>query len=208
MRKILIMLMLSASMACYAYEGVARLFTEESGDMFSSLSFSARYQMVNNYSSVEKSEVLNNLQTTESRILKLEYDYMKVATSAGKTVELKLVPQVKNDTVLAVIETVATPVKDSKLSFYDLKWNRLETSRFIKIPQLADFFMPKAPKASCEELERLVNFAMIEMTFDGDDLVARCNLEDFYLGNDFKHYKSLVINRIVYTLKKGKFEKK
>ena len=81
-------------MACYAYEGVARLFTEESGDMFSSLSFSARYQMVNNYSSVEKSEVLNNLQTTESRILKLEYDYMKVATSAGKTVELKLVPQV------------------------------------------------------------------------------------------------------------------
>ena len=52
-----------------------------------------------------------------------------------------------------------------------------------------------------------LNSAMIEMAFEGDNLVARCNLEDFFLGDDFKFYKPLVTNRIVYTVKKAKFKR-
>ena len=209
MRKILLLLLVaSASISCAAYEGVARLFAEESGELFNSLSYSARYQMLNNYSSAEKSEVLNNLQTSESRIITLEHDYMKIATSAGKTVELKLIAQGKKDSVLAVIETVSTPVKDSRLSFYDMKWKRLDTSKFIVLPTLDDFIVAKAPKHSRDELKRLVNFAMIEMRFEDNDLVARCNLEDFYMGDDFRHYKSIVASRVSYVLHKGKFKKK
>lgn len=208
MRKFFLILMLSATMACTAYDGIAQLFADENGELFNSLSYSAKYQMLSNYFGGENGEVLNNLQTTESRILKITKEYMVVATSSGKTVELKLVPQAKNDTVIAVIETVATPVKDSRLSFYDLKWKRLDASQFITAPQLQDFILPQAPKDKREELERLVNFVMIEMTFEGEFLVARCNLQDFYLGDDFKHYAQWVNNRVVYTVNKGKFKKR
>lgn len=200
--------MLSATMACSAYDGVAQLFANESGDLFNSLSFSARYQMLNNYYSTEKSEVLNNLQTNESRILTLSHDHMVVATSSGKTVELKLLPQPKNDTAIAVIETVATPVKDSRISFYDLKWKRLDDARFITKPEMRDFILPQAPQKEREELVNLVNFAMIEMAFEGNTLVAHCNLQDFYMGDDFKHYAKWINNRITYVIDKGKLKRR
>jgi hypothetical protein len=200
--------MLGAAMACSAYDGVARLFAEESGDLFNSLSFSARYQMLNNYYSNEKSEVFNNLQTTESRILNISNDDMLIATSSGKTVELKLLPVGKNDTVIVVIETVATPIKDSQLSFYDLKWKRLDDSRFITKPQMQDFIQQQAPKEKRQEIMNLVHFAMIEMAFEGNTLVARCNLQDFYMGDDFKHYSQWVNSRITYVLNKGKLKRR
>lgn len=191
----------------YAYDGVARLFTDESGELFNSLSLSARYELLNNFSKGETVEVVNNLRTTESRITQLTSDHMVVATSSARTVEMKLLPRAKGDTVLAVIETVATPVKDSRLTFYDMKWNPLEASKFIKMPEAADFFLPSVNKEKRDEMLSMLNFAMIEMAFDGDNLVARCNLEDFFLGDDFKFYKPLVTNRIVYTVKKAKFKR-
>ncbi len=200
--------MLSLGLSCSAYDGVAQLFAEESGDLFNSLSYSARYEMLNNFTQGKNAEVMNNFRTTESRILQLSHEHMIVATSSGKTVELKLFPISKTDTVIAVIETVATPVKDSYLSFYDMKWKQLDASQFIVMPQLEDFFLPKAPKDQCEELARQLSFAMIEMHFEGDNLVARCNLNDFYMGDDFGHYKHLVTPSVVYILQKGKFKKK
>ena len=84
----------------YAYDGVARLFTDESGELFNSLSLSARYELLNNFSKGETVEVVNNLRTTESRITQLTSDHMVVATSSARTVEMKLLPRAKGDTVL------------------------------------------------------------------------------------------------------------
>ena len=98
-------------------------------------------------------------------------------------------------------------MKDSRLTFYDMKWNPLEASKFIKMPEAADFFLPSVNKEKRDEMLSMLNFAMIEMAFEGDNLVARCNLEDFFLGDNFKFYKPLVTNRIVYTVKKAKFKR-
>jgi hypothetical protein len=133
---------------------------------------------------------------------------MVIATSSVRTVELKLIPQGKNDSIVAVIETVATPVKDSKLSFYDMKWNKLDAANFIKMPELGDFIVSSVPKEKRQELMSAVNFAMIEMAFEGDTLVARCNLQDFYLGDDFKNYAKWVAKRIEYNINKGVLKRK
>lgn len=195
------------SLTSSAYDGVAQLFAEESGDLFSSLSFSTRYEMLNNFTQDKNEGVVNDFQTTESRIIKLSHDHMIVATSSGKTVELKLLPQSKTDTVVAVIETVIAPMRDSRLSFYDLKWKKLDSNQFISMPCLEDFFLPKAPKDKCEELARQLHFTMIELAFEGDKLVAQCNLNNFFMGDDFEHYAHLVTPRVVYNFNKGKFKK-
>ena len=200
--------MFAAALSCSAGDGLEQLFAEEPGTLFNSLTYSARYELLNKFKQNKPDEVLNNFQTTESRILKLSKDHLVVATSSSRTVELKLIVQPKNDTVLAVLETVSTPVNDSRLSFYDLKWNRLDDSRFIVMPTAADFFVPKASKELRDELLNQLSFAMIEMEFDGDTLVARCNLKDFYMGNDYKHYEPWVKPSVTYVLNKGKFKMK
>jgi len=208
MRKTLIILMLTAALSCAAGDDVERIFAEAPGTLFNSLSYSTRYELLNNFKQGKKNEALNNLGTAESRILKLSSGYLLVATSSSKTVELKLITQPKGDTVIAVIETVFTPVKDSRLSFYDLKWNRLDNSRFITVPTAADFFVAKAPKELRDELLNQLSFAMINMEFDGEEIVARCNLKDFYMNNDYKSYEKWVRPSITYILKKGKFKMK
>lgn len=200
--------MLAVAFSCAAGDGVEQLFAEEPGALFNSLTYSARYELLNKFKQDKSDEVLNNFQTTESRILKLSKEHLIVATSSSRTVELKLIAQPKNDTVLAVLETVSTPVKDSRLSFYDLKWNRLDDSQFITMPSVADFFVPKASKELRDELLNQLSFAMIEMEFEGDTLVARCNFKDFYMGDDFKHYEQWVRPSIAYVLNKGKFKMK
>ena len=208
MRKTLILVMLAAALTCAAGDGVERLFAEEPGTLFNSLTYSARYELLNKFKQNKSDEVLNNFQTNETRILKLSEKHLVVATSSSRTVELKLIALPKNDTVLAVLETVSTPVKDSRLSFYDLNWNRLDDSQFIAMPTTADFFVPKVSKELRDELLNQLSFAMIEMEFEGDTLVARCNLKDFYMGNDFKHYEKWVRPSIAYVLNKGKFKMK
>lgn len=207
-RSIYVALMMLVALSCNAYDGVSKLFVEENGDLFNSLTMATRYELLNNYGRADKSEVINDLRTDESRILQLDKNYMKIATSAGAVVEIKLLTKSKTDTVVAVIETVATPYKDSRITFYDTKWQQLETSRFFEVPTIADFFLPSAPKPMREELVNWLDMIMIEMHFAGDTLVAQCNAQDFFMGDDFKKYKPYITQKVVYTINKAKFKKK
>ena len=108
-----------------AYDGVSKFFVEENGDIFNSIAVSTRYELINNYGRDDKTELYNDLHTSETRVLVLNDQYMKIATSSAQTVELKLLHKSKRDTVIAVIETVATPYKDSRLTFYNTKWQQI-----------------------------------------------------------------------------------
>lgn len=208
MRHFLLIIAIALSTAVSAYDGVSKLFVEENGDLFNSLSLSTRYELLNNYGRDDKSVVINNLQTTESRILSLSPQHLVIATSSGRTVEMKLLQRSKSDTVIAVIETVATPYKDSRLSFYDTKWKRLDASTFIKMPTIDDFFTRNASKEVRNEVKSAMQFAMIEMSFQGETMVAQCNMQNFFLGDDFARYKPFVTQRIVYAINKAKLKKK
>ena len=209
MRHLLALIMLAAALAGNAYDGVGKLFVEENGDLFNSLSLSTRYELLNNYDRETKSEVTNNLHTSESRILDLSNDFMRIATSSGKTVEMKLLNKSARDTIIAVIETVDTrPYKDSRISFYDTKWNKLPTKKFITLPTIDDFFLPSATRQQREELKNAITFTMIEMKIEGNTLVATCNLSDFFMGESFKSYSSIVKGKIEYSINKASFKKK
>lgn len=189
------------------YEGVSKLFLEEKGDIFNSLSLSTRYDLLNYYGKESKKDVINDLETSETHLLKLTDDYMLISTSSARTVEMKMLPKSSRDTVVVVIETVATPYKDSRITFYDTKWKQLETTTFFTPPTVDDFILPNASKQLREELKGAVYFAMIEMKLEDNTLVAQCNLEDFFLGESFTRYSSIVTKKVVYDIKKAKFKK-
>mgnify|MGYP002854309172 CR=1 FL=1 len=191
-----------------AYTGVSKFFVEENGELFNSLTVPTRYELINNYGRADKTEILNDLRTEETRILDLSDDYMKIATSSAQTVELKLLYKSKRDTVIAVIETVATPYKDSRLTFYDTKWQKLDASNFIKMPSFDDFILPSMSKDLRNDLINSLMMTMIELRFEDETLVAVCNANDFFIGDDFKTFQPYLAKKVVYTINKGKFKKK
>lgn len=191
-----------------AYDGVRKLFVEENGELFNSITITTRYELINNYGRADKTEIFNDLRTEETKILVLDEEYMKIATSSARTVELKLLHKSKRDTVIAVIETVAVPYKDSRLTFYDTKWKRLDASKFIKMPTFDDFILPSMPKGLHNDLLNSLMMNMIELSFEGETLVAKCNAQDFFIGDDFKTFKPYLTNRVVYNIKNSSIKKK
>ena len=59
-----------------------------------------------------------------------------------------------------------------------------------------------------EELKNAVTFTMIEMKIAGNTLVATCNLSDFFMGESFKRYSSIVTSKVEYSINKASFKKK
>lgn len=209
MKKLVIIIFaLFAIATAQAQEDIRQLFAKENEGLFQSLTLATRYELLNKFDRGDTTHVLNNLRTEETRLLSLTPNHMVIKTSAGKTVEMKMLFKSKTDTVVAVIETVATPVKDSKISFFDTNWNRLDATKFFVAPTAADFIMPRAPRNVRDELLNGISFAMIEMKFQGETLVATCNLNDFYMATDFKSYEPFVTREIVYSIDKAKIKKK
>ena len=211
MRKSIIisaLLVFLSSFSAGAYSGVSKLFVEENGELFNSITISTRYELINNYGRADKTDIFNDLRTEESKIIVLEEEYMKIATSSMQTVELKLLHKSKRDTVIAVIETVATPYKDSRLTFYDTKWQKLDASKFIKMPVFDDFILPSMPKDMRNDLINSMMLTMIELSFEGETLVAECNAHNFFIGNDFKSFEPYLAKKVVYAINKDKFKKK
>ncbi len=205
---ILIVAVVSLAFSAGAYDGVSKLFVEENGDIFNSINVPTRYELINNYGRADKTEILNDLSTDETRILILNDEYMKIATSSAQTVELKLLHKSKRDTVIAVIETVATPYKDSRLTFYDSKWQQLDASKFIAMPTLDDFIMSSMPKDQRNDFINSLMMTMIELRFEGETLVAECDAQSFFMGDDFNTFQPYLAKRVVYTINKANFKKK
>lgn len=205
---VLITAVMAMAFSAVAYDGVSKFFVEENGDIFNSITVSTRYELINNYGRDDKTELYNDLHTSETRVLVLNDQYMKIATSSAQTVELKLLHKSKRDTVIAVIETVATPYKDSRLTFYNTKWQQLDAAKHIKMPTIDDFILPTMPKTMRNDLANSLMMTMIELRFEGDTLVAECNPSNFFIGEDFKTFKPYLAQRVIYTIKNSTFKKK
>ena len=75
----------------------------------------------------------------KSSIMKsLSKDYICIEMSENSMWEMKLLPY-KDSFVIGVLETVRLPMKDSKLTLYDIDWNQLPTVQFHPSFHLASF---------------------------------------------------------------------
>ena len=96
---------LAIALALSSFDGAARtiadLFAIEPGNIFPLLTRTNRLDMVDYYNSGQTVEIQNNLMGG-STLLELDSAYLKVKTSEGRTVEMRM-RTVKKDTVITVI---------------------------------------------------------------------------------------------------------
>ena len=180
----LIFRLIVLSMALLPLTGLARtvadLFATEPGNIFPLLTRTNRLDMVDYYNSGQMVAVPNNL-AGETRLLELDSAYLKVQTSNSRVVEMCM-RKVGKDTVITVIETVMTPVPDSRLTQWNSHWQRFTSDRLFSMPGIDAFITGKMPRELRADLQDAMIFPLIHLTFKGekhDIIEAAHGLEQF-----------------------------
>ena len=168
---------------------IADFFASEPGNIFPLLTRTNRLDMVDYHKSGQTVAIANNL-TGESRLLELDSTYIKVQTSDAKVVEM-LMRTAGKDTVITVIETVMTPVPDSRLTQWNVHWQRFTSDRLFAMPAIDDFFVKKMPQELRADLQDAMIFPLIRLSFTGekhDTIEASHGLEQFLASNEYQRF--------------------
>ena len=181
------------SMALLPLTGFARtvadLFATEPGNIFPLLTRTNRLDMVDYYYSGQLVPIQNNL-TGESRLLELDSAYLKVQTSGSRVVEM-LMRQVGKDTVITVIETVMTPVPDSRLTQWNVHWQRYVSDKLFSMPSIDDCLVKKMSRELRADLQAAMIFPLIQLTFKGENhdiIEATHGLDRFLAPEEYKRF--------------------
>ena len=168
---------------------IADFFASEPGNIFPLLTRTNRLDMVDYHKSGQTVAIANNL-TGDSKLLELDSTYIKVQTSDAKVVEM-LMRTAGKDTVITVIETVMTPVPDSRLSQWNSHWQRYISDRLFAMPVIDDFFVKKMPQELRADLQDAMIFPLIRLTLTGenhDTIEASHGLEQFLASNEYQRF--------------------
>ena len=178
---------------------IADLFAIEPGNIFPLLTRTIRLDMVDYYNSGQQVALQNNL-TGESELIELDSAYLKVKTSGSRVVEMQM-RKVGKDTVITVIETVMTPVPDSRLTQWNSHWQRFTSDRLFSLPTIDDFIVKKMPGELRADLQDAMIFPLIQLTFKGenhDTIEASHGLEQFLAPSEYKRFADYLMPSISY----------
>ncbi len=123
----------------------------------------ARLDMLDYYNSGMKNATGNNLGGGSS-ITGFGAERMDLKITEASGMELALLPSV-NDTVIAVISTVMTPVADSKMSVFSGDWKQNITGKVFRAPELDDWLTASGKKHKTDVMQ-IVPFMLVEYDYD------------------------------------------
>ena len=209
MKQLFIMLLCLATALSGQARTIRDFFASEPDDIFITVPHTTRLDLMDYYDSGQRVEI-NNLLAGGTGLETLDSTYLKIRTSESRTVELLMLQYSRRDTILAVIETVRTPVPDSRLRFFNSNWAPLSSIKPLKkMPTLDDFFLPTANKAKRKELTERLPFTLLEMTFTGDKhdtLTVKHGLQQFLSKEEFALFKPYLLPCLTYRIQGAKFK--
>ena len=178
---------------------IADLFATEPGNIFPLLTRTNRLDMVDYYLSGQQVAIPNNL-AGESSLEQLDSTYLKVKTSGSRVVEMCM-RQVGKDTVITVIETVMTPVPDSRLTQWNSHWQRYTSDKLFAMPVIDDFIVKKMPRELRADLQDAMIFPLVQLAFKGDNhdsIEATHSLDRFLAKDEYKRFANYLKPSITY----------
>ena len=87
--------------------------------------------------------VVTNRLDGKSRMTMLSEDFASIEYTRSSVVTMKLLPLTDTTDVLCMVTTMQGDVKDSRITFYDERWEELDAELFIDEPLLLDFCVPE-----------------------------------------------------------------
>ena len=203
-------------MVCFSSVAEAKtireLFADEPDDIFILLPKSTRLDMLDYFDVGKMVKVENSLSSGKkvSRLLKVTDSSIDVAVTQSSQVSMTLLTSAKADSVIAVVQTYQVPYFDSQISFYDVDWNKLNTSKYFDAPTVKSFILPGTDKKIVNDILQSVKFSLISYSIEQADngdvtLTASLNLEGVMVKEDYDRIKDYLSKTIVYRLSTPKF---
>ena len=204
-------------MVCFSSVAEAKtireLFADEPDDIFILLPKSTRLDMLDYFDVGKMVKVENSLSSGKkvSRLLKVTDSSIDVAVTQSSQVSMTLLTSAKADSVIAVVQTYQVPYFDSQISFYDVDWNKLNTSKYFVAPTVKSFILPGTDKKIVNDILQSVKFSLISYSIEQADngdvtLTASLNLEGVMVKEDYDRIKDYLSKTIVYRLSNLKFK--
>ena len=204
-------------MVCFSSVAEAKtireLFADEPDDIFILLPKSTRLDMLDYFDVGKMVKVENSLSSGKkvSRLLKVTDSSIDVAVTQSSQVSMTLLTSAKADSVIAVVQTYQVPYFDSQISFYDVDWNKLNTSKYFDAPTVKSFILPGTDKKIVNDILQSVKFSLISYSVEQADngdvtLTASLNLEGVMVKEDYDRIKDYLSKTIVYRLSNLKFK--
>ena len=204
-------------MVCFSSVAEAKtireLFADEPDDIFILLPKSTRLDMLDYFNVGKMVKVENSLSSGKkvSRLLKVTDSSIDVAVTQSSQVSMTLLTSAKADSVIAVVQTYQVPYFDSQISFYDVDWNKLNTSKYFDAPTVKSFILPGTDKKIVNDILQSVKFSLISYSIEQADngdvtLTASLNLEGVMVKEDYDRIKDYLSKTIVYRLSNLKFK--
>ena len=204
-------------MVCFSSVAEAKtireLFADEPDDIFILLPKSTRLDMLDYFDVGKMVKVENSLSSGKkvSRLLKVTDSSIDVAVTQTSQVSMTLLTSAKADSVIAVVQTYQVPYFDSQISFYDVDWNKLNTSKYFDAPTVKSFILPGTDKKIVNDILQSVKFSLISYSIEQADngdvtLTASLNLEGVMVKEDYDRIKDYLSKTIVYRLSNLKFK--
>lgn len=196
MRRFLILILfLCCRAAVLPAQDMRAVFKNAPDEMFPLLSKNDRADLVD-YIDAGMAAKVTNLFDGKSELLALDEDYLLLATSASSTVQLKLLP-LQGDTLICEVRTVKAEASDSRIAFYDMDWNRLDSAAMFSFPAISDFFVAAT---DADEYADVCDIYLVSLKMNPDDntLVAEYTMPDYMNIEDAGEVKPL-LRKLVYN---------
>ena len=183
MKKLLLILSFVCAALCVSAQNMRTVFLDAPEWVFPLLTKNCRADLVDFVEAGMKAEVRNRLDGV-SVLSELDDDFLKLATTASSTMQLKLLPA-QDDTVMCVVKTVKAEAADSRIYFYDRSWNLLNAGDRFQFPSIKDFFT--LPSAADEYID-VCDIYLVALTLSADEntLVAEYTMPSYMNTDDAK----------------------
>lgn len=178
-----------------------RAFIEMPETVLDLISADMRLDMLDHYDVDSIGRGTNTLRG-EATITQLTPDYINADLTGVSTLQYKILKRKNGSDILLSIYTVGDKdgERDSEILFYDSNLSPLKTDKFIKKPQLSDFFDLKGYKTKMKEIEKLIPYYNISYdAYPGNNEVrARLSFGDAMPLEDLKLIEMFLKPQIIY----------
>lgn len=180
---LLTLIALLVSLSAGAQLTASGAFTTAPADIFPLLDKNTRLDMVDYYNSGLATPSSNRLQG-RSAITSLTPTSLTVKITDASSAQIAILPA-GNDTIIAVVSTVATPGLDSTIKFYDKTWRQLTANKYFTAPGWNDWM---AQGHDSSEVTAYTPFMLASFFIDTENgtLTATNNLSTFLDEDTYK----------------------
>ncbi len=181
----------------------SKVFAEIPFEVLDMIRPSTRLDMLDYYNQADSLIIAQDALGGQSRLEEVADDYLKVSVTPVSTLEIKLLPY-KKDTLILTLYTVAS---DTQVQFFDSSLKPIAADKFLKAPNLKDFFnLTKSGISDKDLLEKIPFEAITYSTGPGDSpLIATFTTLDILSKEDREILTPLLVPSLT-SIWKGKFQ--